>query len=72
MLESFSNKVAGRQVCSFIEKKLHHRCFPVNNVKFLITSFLKDICEWLLLITEMFMTTISHQAFTPSNDKTNH
>ena len=64
MLESLSlfNKVAGLPSCSFIEKRLQHRCFPVNIAKNLIAPILKDICKWLLLITVMFMATITHQA----------
>ena len=35
--------------CKFIEKRLQHRRFPVNIVKFLRTPILENICEWLLL-----------------------
>ena len=38
MLESLFNK-----------KRLHHRCFPVNIMKFLRIPILKKICERLLL-----------------------
>ena len=31
-------------------ERLQHGCFPVNFVKFLRTSILKNICEWLLLL----------------------
>ena len=34
---------------NFIEKRLQHRCFPVNIAKLLRTPILKNICEWLLL-----------------------
>ena len=34
---------------SFLKKRLWHRCFPVNFVKFLRTSFLKEHLWWLLL-----------------------
>ena len=40
----FFNKVAG-QTCNFIKKetkRLWHRCFPVNFVKFLKTPFLQN------------------------------
>ena len=47
-LESFFNKVAGRQNCNFI-KRLHHRCFPINIAKIWRASILKNICEQLLL-----------------------
>ena len=49
VLESLFNKVEG-QACNFIEKRLQHRCFPVNIAKFLKTPILKNICERLLLI----------------------
>ena len=48
-LESLYNKVAGLQVCNFIKERLQHRCFPVKFEKFLRTTFLKNICERLLL-----------------------
>ena len=49
VLESLFNKFAGLQAGNFITKRFQHRCFPVNIVKFLKTSILKDICERLLL-----------------------
>ena len=30
------------QACNFIKKRLWHRCFPVNFVKFLRTPFLRN------------------------------
>ena len=47
-VKSLFNKVAGLQVCNFIEMRLQHRCFPVNTTKFLRTPIL-SICERLLL-----------------------
>ena len=38
------------QACNFTEKRLQHRCFPLNIAKFLRTSILKNIYEQLLLI----------------------
>ena len=35
----FFNKVSGLEACNFIKKRLQHRCFPVNFVEFLRTSF---------------------------------
>ena len=29
-MKSLSNKVADRKACNVIEKRLQHRCFPVN------------------------------------------
>ena len=43
------NKDSMIQTCNFIEKRLHHRCFPVITAKFLRTPILKNICERLLL-----------------------
>ena len=56
MLECLFNKVAGVQACIFVKKRLQHRCFPVNIVKFLRTPILKYICERLLRISEMQTT----------------
>ena len=49
VLDSLFTKVAGLKVCSFIKKRLQHRCFPVNIAKFLRTPILKNICKWLPL-----------------------
>ena len=43
----FFNEDGSLQSCDFIEKRLQHRCFPVNIVKFLRTPVLKNICERL-------------------------
>ena len=40
VLVSLFNKVAGLQACNVIKKRLQHRCFPVNMVKFLRTAFI--------------------------------
>ena len=45
----FSNKVVDLLVGTFLKKRLQHRCFPVNIVKFLRTPILKDIFKRLLL-----------------------
>ena len=36
---------AGLKACNFIKKRLQHRCFPVNLMKFLRTPILKNICR---------------------------
>ena len=46
---SFFNNAIGLLACSFIKKKLQHRCFPVSVAKILRTPILKNICERLLL-----------------------
>ena len=35
------------QACNFIKKRLWHRCFPMNFVKFLRTPFLTEHIRWL-------------------------
>ena len=47
----FFNKVAGLrpEVCSFIKKRLWHRCFPVDFVKSLRTPFLQNTSGRLFL-----------------------
>ena len=43
------NKVAGLRPATLLKKRLWHRCFPVNFVKFLRTPFLTEHL-WLLLL----------------------
>ena len=38
----FFNKVAGLRPATLLKKRLWHRCFPVNFVKFLRTPFLQN------------------------------
>ena len=45
----FFNKVAGLKPATLLKKRLWHRCFPVNFVKFLRTPFLTEHLWWLLL-----------------------
>ena len=49
MLESLFSEVAELKVCNLIKKRLQHRCFPVNIVKFLRTPFSTEHLRWLLL-----------------------
>ena len=49
----FFNKVAG-----LLENILWHRCFPVNFVKFLRTTFLTEYLWWLLLAIMIFTRAI--------------
>ena len=44
----FFNKVAGLRPSTLLKKRLWHRCFPVNFVKFLRTPFLTEHLWWLL------------------------
>ena len=43
------NKVAGLRPATLLKKRLWHRCFPVNFVKFLRTRFLQNTSGRLLL-----------------------
>ena len=45
----FLNKVAGLRPATLSKKRLWHRCFPVNFVKFPRTPFLQNTSGWLLL-----------------------
>ena len=45
----FFDKIAGLRPATLLKKKLWHRCFPVNFVKFLRTPFLREHLRWLLL-----------------------
>ena len=45
----FFNKVAGLRRATLLKKRLWHRCFPVNFVKFLRTPFLQNTSGRLLL-----------------------
>ena len=45
----FLNKVTDLRPATLLKKILWHRCFSVNFVKFLRTSFLKEHLRWLLL-----------------------
>ena len=51
------NKVADHKACNFIEKRLQHRCFPMNIATFLITPVLKNISVKLLvkIIKKIFL-----------------
>ena len=46
----FFNKVAGLAPATLLKKRLWHRCFPVNFVKFLRTPFYIEHLWWLLLL----------------------
>ena len=43
------NKVAGLKPATLLKKRLCHRCFPVNFMKFLRTPFLQNTSGLLLL-----------------------
>ena len=57
MLESLFNKVAVFHACNFIKKRLQRRCFTVNIAKVSRTSISKNICERLLLNSEVLSKT---------------
>ena len=45
----FFHKVAGLRPATLLKKRLWHRCFPVNFVKFLRKTFSKEHLWWLLV-----------------------
>ena len=47
--ESLFNKVAGLRPATLLQKRLWHKCFPVNFAKFLRTPLLQNTSGWLLL-----------------------
>ena len=47
--ESLFNDAAGLKACNLIKRRLEHRRFPVNIVKFLRTVFFIEDLRWLLL-----------------------
>ena len=55
----FFNKVAGLRPATLLKKRLWHRCFPVNFVKFLRTPFCRtplDDCFYFLRISSQHTT----------------
>ena len=57
--ESFFNKVVGFRPATLLKRRLLHRRFPVNFVKFLRTPFCTEQLWWLLLnqfVLYFFMT----------------
>ena len=48
MLGSLFSKVADSQPCNFIQKRLQHRCFPVNIAEFLRVAIFIEHLWWLL------------------------
>ena len=51
MLESPFNKVAGLRPATLLKRRLQHRYFPVNFVKFLRTPFSQNTSGRLLLFS---------------------
>ena len=49
LCQCLSFKVAGLMPANLLKKRLWHRCFPVNFVKFLRKPFSTDHLWWLLL-----------------------
>ena len=52
----FFNKVAGLRLATLLKKRLWHRCFPVNFVKFLRTPVLQNTSGRLLLLHLFFQS----------------
>ena len=45
---SLFDEDVGLKVCTFIKKRLQHRCFPLDIAKFLRTAFFIEHLRWLL------------------------
>ena len=59
VLESLFNRVSGLRPAILLKKKLQHRCFQVNFVKLLRTTFLQNtsiICLTVLFYKEVLYT----------------
>ena len=63
VLDSLCSKVASLEACKFINKRLQHKCFPMNIANFLRTAFFMEHL-WQLLFKVMFETC---QNFTMKN-----
>ena len=50
----FFNKVVGLGPATLLKKRLWHRCFPVNFVKFLRSPFYIEHLWWLLLHSPIY------------------
>ena len=72
----FFNKVAGLRSATLFKKRLRHRCFLMNFVKFLRTTFLQDtsgrlflnfqqVALWFVILTKRLI--VSCQKITPNN-----
>ena len=48
---------------TLLKRRLRHRCFPVNLVKFLRTAFFIERLWWLLLKVRTFHEAIQHNGF---------
>ena len=57
----FTGKQHARASFLILKKRLWHRCFPVNFVKFLRTPFLQNTSGWLLLFLQAFTQQISRK-----------
>ena len=68
---SFSIKLRalGLRPATLLKKRLWHRCFPVNFVKFLRRPFLTEHLRWLLLLLAHF-TSICYRVERTSSKKT--
>ena len=47
-MERLFTQVVDPQDCSFIKRRLQHRCFPVKFAKLLRTAFFTEHLQWLL------------------------
>ena len=57
----FLNKVAGLRPGSLLKKRLQHRCFPLNLVKFFNNSFFKNISAGCFCTKGLFLPIFSKE-----------
>ena len=69
---SFFNEDAGLRPATLFKKRLWHRCFPVDFVKFLRTPFFIEHLWWLLLIMRFKLKLISHTFLIFNMDEATH
>ena len=56
VLESLFSKATFIKACKFVKKRIQHRCFPVNIVKFLRTAFfVEHPCACVLYMIYVYL-----------------
>ena len=58
MLESYFNRVSGLRAVTLLKKRFQHRCFRVNFMKFLRTTFLQNTS--VICLTVSFHKQVSY------------
>ena len=68
VLKNFAIFTGKLQACNFIKKRLQHRCFPGNIVKFLRTPILRNIFWFFKTATEQQLAAASILTLLLSSD----